>query len=151
MQEQNNPMNSLAHTKWNCKYHIVFAPKYRREVFYEDKRLEIREIIRKLCEWKGVEICPDHIHLLLSIPPKMSISGFMGYLKRKSALLIFQRWGNMKFAYRNREFWCKGYYVDTAGKNTNAIKNYISNQLKSDKECDQLSLYDPRDPFMGSK
>ena len=151
MQEQNNPMNSLAHTKWNCKYHIVFAPKYRRKVFYEDKRLEIREIIRKLCEWKGVEICPDHIHLLLSIPPKMSISGFMGYLKGKSALLIFQRCGNMKFAYRNREFWCKGYYVDTAGKNTNAIKNYISNQLKSDKECDQLSLYDPRDPFMGSK
>ena len=151
MQEQNNPMNSLAHTKWNCKYHIVFAPKYRRKVFYEDKRLEIREIIRKLCEWKGVEICPDDIHLLLSIPPKMSISGFMGYLKGKSALLIFQRWGNMKFAYRNREFWCKGYYVDTAGKNTNAIKNYISNQLKSDKECDQLSLYDPRDPFMGSK
>ena len=120
-------------------------------MFYEDKRLEIREIIRKLCEWKGVEICPDDIHLLLSIPPKMSISGFMGYLKGKSALLIFQRWGNMKFAYRNREFWCKGYYVDTAGKNTNAIKNYISNQLKSDKECDQLSLYDPRDPFMGSK
>ena len=151
MQEQNNPMNSLVHTKWNCKYHIVFAPKYRRKVFYEDKRLEIREIIRKLCEWKGVEICPDDIHLLLSIPPKMSISGFMGYLKGKSALLIFQRWGNMKFAYRNREFWCKGYYVDTAGKNTNAIKNYISNQLKSDKECDQLSLYDPRDPFMGSK
>ena len=151
MQEQNNPMNSLAHTKWNCKYHIVFAPKYRRKVFYEDKRLEIREIIRKLCEWKGVEICPDDIHLLLSIPQKMSISGFMGYLKGKSALLIFQRWGNMKFAYRNREFWCKGYYVDTAGKNTNAIKNYISNQLKSDKECDQLSLYDPRDPFMGSK
>ena len=156
MQEQNNPMNSLAHTKWNCKYHIVFAPKYRRKVFYEDKRLEIREIIRKLCEWKGVEIieveiCPDDIHLLLSIPPKMSISGFMGYLKGKSALLIFQRCGNMKFAYRNREFWCKGYYVDTAGKNTNAIKNYISNQLKSDKECDQLSLYDPRDPFMGSK
>ena len=96
MQEQNNPMNSLAHTKWNCKYHIVFAPKYRRKVFYEEKRLEIREIIRKLCEWKGVEIvegevCPDHIHMLVSIPPKMSISGFMGYLKGKSALLIFQK------------------------------------------------------------
>ena len=103
MQEQNNPMKSLAHTKWNCKYHIIFAPKYRRKVFYEDKRLEI---IRKSCEWKGVEIiegeiCPNHIHLLLSIPPKISISGFMGYLKGKSALLIFQRWGNMKFAYRN--------------------------------------------------
>ena len=109
--------NSLAHTKWNCKYHIVFAPKYRRKVFYEDKRLEIREILRKLCEWKGVqiiegEVCPDHIHMLVSIPPKMSVSGFMGYLKGKSSLLIFQKWGNMKFAYRNREFWCKGYYVE---------------------------------------
>ena len=148
--------NSLAHTKWNCKYHIVFAPKYRRKVFYEDKRLEIREILRKLCEWKGVEIiegevCPDHIHMLVSIPPKMSVSGFMGYLKGKSALMIFQKWGNMKFAYRNREFWCKGYYVDTVGKNTKAIKEYVANQLKRDQESDQLSMFDPRDPFMGSK
>ena len=115
----------------------MFAPKYRRKVFYEDKRLEIREILRKLCEWKGVkiiegEVCPDHIHMLVSTPPKMSVSGFMGYLKGKSALLIFQKWGNMKFAYRNREFWCKGYYVDTAGKNTKAIKEYIANQLKQD-------------------
>ena len=126
------------------------------EVFYEDKRLEIREILRKLCEWKGVkiiegEVCPDHIHMLVSIPPKMSVSGFMGYLKGKSALLIFQKWGNMKFAYRNREFWCKGYYVDTAGKNTKAIKEYIANQLKQDRESDQLSLFDPQDPFMGNK
>ena len=135
--------NSLAHTKWNCKYHIVFAPKYRRKVFYEDKRLEIREIIR--------QICPDHIHILLSIPPKMSVSGFMGYLKGKSSLMIFQKWGNMKFAYRNREFWCKGYYVDTVGKNTKAIKEYIADQLTRDKESDQLSMFDPRDPFMGSK
>ena len=156
MKKEEINTNSLAHTKWNCKYHIVFAPKYRRKVFYEDKRLEIREILRKLCEWKGVEIvegevCPDHIHILVSIPPKMSVSGFMGYLKGKSSLLIFQKWGNMKFAYRNREFWCKGYYVDTAGKNTKAIKEYISNQLKHDQESDQLSLIDPRDPFMGSK
>ncbi len=126
------------------------------EVFYEDKRLEIREILRKLCEWKGVkiiegEVCPDHIHMLVSIPPKMSVSGFMGYLKGKSALQIFQKWGNMKFAYRNREFWCKGYYVDTAGKNTKAIKEYIANQLKQDRESDQLSLFDPQDPFMGNK
>ena len=126
------------------------------EVFYEDKRLEIREILRKLCEWKGVkiiegEVCPDHIHMLVSIPPKKSVSGFMGYLKGKSALLIFQKWGNMKFAYRNREFWCKGYYVDTAGKNTKAIKEYIANQLKQDRESDQLSLFDPQDPFMGNK
>ena len=148
--------NSLAHTKWDRKYHIVFAPKYRRKVIYEDKRLEIREILRKLCEWKGVvivegEVCPDHIHMLVRIPPKMSVSGFMGYLKGKSALLIFQKWGNMKFAYRNREFWCKGYYVDTAGKNTKAIKEYIANQLKHDKESDQLALFDPQDPFMGNK
>ena len=95
------------------------------------------------------EVCPDHIHMLVSIPPKMSVSGFMGYLKGKSALLIFQRWGNMKFAYRNREFWCKGYYVDTVGKNTNAIKEYIADQLKRDQESDQLSMFDPRDPFMG--
>ena len=123
-------------------------------MFYEEKRAEVREIIRTLRRWKGVEIiegeiCPDHIHLLLSIPPKMSISGFMGYLKGKSSLMIFQRFGNMKFAYRNREFWCKGYYVDTAGKNARAIKEYIKNQLKQDSECDQLSLFDPRDPFKG--
>ncbi len=110
--------NSLAHTKWNCKYHIVFAPKYRRKVFFEEKRIEIREILRELCKWKGVdiiegEICPDHVNLLLSIPPNLSVSGFMGYLKGKSSLMIFQKFGNMKFAYRNREFWCKGYYVDT--------------------------------------
>ena len=118
MKDSSNTINSLAHTKWNCKYHIVFAPKYRRKVFYEEHRLEVREILRKLCEWKGVEIiegevCPDHIHMLVSIPPKMSVSVFMGYLKGKSATIIFQKWGNMKFAYRNREFWCKGYYVDT--------------------------------------
>ena len=148
--------NILAHTRWNCKYHIVFAPKYRRKVFFAEKRLEIREILRKLCQWKGVEIvegevCPDHIHMLVMIPPKMSVSGFMGYLKGKSSLMIFQKWGNMKFAYRNREFWCKGYYVDTAGKNTKAIKEYIANQLKQDKESDQIAMFDPRDPFMGSK
>ena len=148
--------NSLAHTKWECKYHIVFAPKYRRKVFYAEKRLEIREILRQLCQWKGVdiiegEVCPDHIHILVSIPPKMSVSAFMGYLKGKSAMLIFQKWGNMKFAYRNREFWCKGYYVDTVGKNTKAIKTYIAEQLKNDQESDQLSIFDPRDPFMGSK
>ena len=156
MNESNINAKSLAHTKYNCKYHVVFAPKYRRKVFYEDKRLEIRDILRTLCEWKGVEIiegevCPDHIHMLLSIPPKYSVSGFMGYLKGKSSLMIFQKFGNMKFAYRNREFWCKGYYVDTVGKNTKAIKEYIANQLKADKESDQLSLFDPNDPFTGSK
>ena len=154
--KQDNIVNSLAHTKWNCKYHIVFAPKYRRKIFYEEKRLVIRDILRTICGWKGVEViegevCPDHVHLLLSIPPKMSVSYFVGYLKGKSSLMMFQRFGNMKFAYRNREFWCKGYYVDTVGKNTTAIKEYIANQLERDKEMDQLVLFDPKDPFMGSK
>ena len=156
MREQNNAVNSLAHTKLNCKYHIVFSPKYRRKVFFQEKRVEVREILRTLCQWKGVEIiegeiCPDHVHLLVSIPPKMSVSGFVGYLKGKSSLMIFQKFGNMKFAYRNREFWCKGYYVDTVGKNTKAIQEYIAGQLKRDQEADQLSIYDPRDPFTGSK
>jgi putative transposase len=130
----------------------VFAPKYRRKVFFEEKRAEIREILRELCKWKGVEIIegPDHVHILVAIPPKISVSGFMGYLKGKSSLLIFQKYGNMKFAYRNREFWCRGYYVDTVGKNTKAIKEYIANQLKADKEADQLALFDPRDPFKGN-
>ena len=149
-----NINNSLAHTSWNCKYHIVFAPKYRRKVFYEEKREEIRDILRQLCQWKGVEIiegeiCPDHIHIFVRIPPKMSVSGFMGYLKGKSSLLIFQKWGNMKFAYRNREFWCKGYYVDTVGKNTAKIKEYIANQLQSDLEYDQMTLKEYIDPFTG--
>lgn len=156
LKKQDNIVNSLAHTKWNCKYHIVFAPKYRIKIFYEEKRLAIRDILRTICGWKGVEIiegevCPDHVHLLLSIPPKMSVSYFVGYLKGKSSLMMFQRFGNMKFAYRNREFWCKGYYVDTVGKNTTAIKEYIANQLERDKEMDQLVLFDPKDPFMGSK
>ena len=151
MSEQNNASSSLAHTKWNCKYHVVFAPKYRRKIFYNEKREEIREILRTLCKWKGVEIiegeiCPDHIHLLLSIPPKMSVSGFMGYLKGKSSLMIFQRYGNMKFAYRNREFWCKGYYVDTVGKNETRIAEYIKHQLEEDKLGDQLTFTDPDKP-----
>ena len=132
--------------------HLNIEEKY----FIMKKREDIREIIRTLCQWKGIEmvegeVCTGHIHLLLSIPPKMSVSGFKGYLKGKSSLMIFQKYGNMKFAYRNREFWCKGYYVDTVGKNTAAIKSYIANQLKQDKEMDQLSLFDPRDPFTGSK
>ena len=145
---------SLAHTLWNCKYHVVFAPKYRRKVFYGSKRLEIGAIPRRLCEFKGVtiieaEVCPDHVHMLLEIPPKMSVSGFMGYLKGKSSLMIYQRWGNMKFKYRNREFWCRGFYVDTVGKNTKKIKEYISNQLKEDEEMTQLSIEFQGDPFKG--
>ena len=123
-------INSLAHTTWNCKYHIVFAPKYRRKVFFGQKRLEIGAILRSLCEWKEVEIieaevCPDHVHMLVSIPPKLSVSGFMGYLKGKSSILIYQKYANMKFKYRNKEFWCRGYYVDTVGKNKKAIAEYI--------------------------
>ena len=133
----------------------IFAPKYRRKIFYEEKRAEIREILRELCEWKGVEIvegevCPDHIHMLVSIPPKMSVSGFMGYLKGKSSLRIFQKWGNMKFAYRNREFWCKGYYVDTVGKNESRIAEYIEDQLKEDEMGEQLTM-SQYGPFTGGK
>ena len=144
--------NSLAHTTWNCKYHIVFAPKYRRKVFFNQKRLEIGAILRSLCEWKEVnilqaEVCPDHVHMLIEIPPKLSVSGFMGYLKGKSSILIYQKYANMKFKYRNREFWCRGYFVDTVGKNTKAIKEYIANQLKEDKEMEQMTIFEINDPF----
>ena len=150
-----NGTHSLSHTKWNCKYHVVFAPKYRRKEFYGDKRLEIGQILRQLCNWKGVniinaEVCPDHVHMLIEIPPKMSVSSFMGYLKGKSSLMIYEKWGNMKFKYRNREFWCRGYYVDTVGKNTKAIDEYISNQLREDELSNQMTLEEP-DPFTGNK
>ena len=149
-----NTINSLAHSKWNCKYHIVFAPKYRRRVFYGEKRAEIREIIRTLCAWKGVEIiegeiCPDHIHLLLSIPPKISVSSFMGYLKGKSSLMIFEKYANLKYKYGNRHFWCRGYYVSTVGKNRKAIEQYIRNQLQEDYTEDQMSIKEYVDPFTG--
>jgi putative transposase len=146
------PTESLAHTTWNCKYHIVFAPKYRRKVFFGEKRREIGAILRSLCEWKGVtiheaEVCPDHVHMLISIPPKLSISGFMGYLKGKSSVLVYQKYANMKFKYRNREFWCRGYYVDTVGKNKKAIAEYIANQLKEDKVIEQMTIQELTDPF----
>ena len=146
---------SLAHTVWNCKYHIVFAPKYRRKVFFNDKRIEIGKILRKLCEFKQVtiveaEVCPDHIHMLVEIPPKISVSGFVGYLKGKSSLIIYQRWGNLKFKYRNREFWCRGYYVDTVGKNKAKIAEYIRNQLKEDEAVVQMTIDFDEDPFTGS-
>ena len=154
----NNPLNdvhTLSHTTWNCKYHIVFAPKYRRKVFYGEKRLEIGAILRELCEWKGVkiitaEVCPDHVHMLVEIPPKMTVSGFMGFLKGKSSIMIYQKWGNMKYTYRNRSFWCRGYHVDTAGKNDKVIEAYIKNQLKEDELSEQLTL-DIEDPFTGNK
>ena len=147
--------HTLSHTTWNCKYHVVFAPKYRRKVFYGEKRLEIGVVLRTLCKWKGVnilegEVCPDHVHMLVEIPPKYSVSQFMGYLKGKSSLMIYEKWGNMKYKYRNREFWCRGYYVDTVGKNTKKIQEYIAHQLEEDKAADQLTL-DLGDPFNGKK
>ena len=154
MSEQNTDARSLAHTKWNCKYHVVFAPKYRRKVFFQEKREDIRDIIRTLCQWKGVEIiegeiCPDYIHLLLSIPPKMSVSGFMGYLKGKSSLMIFEKYANLKYKYGNRHFWCRGFYVDTVGRNKKAIQQYIRKQLQEDHDEEQLSIKEFVDPFTG--
>ena len=110
--------NSLSHCKWNCKYHIVFAPKYRRKAIYDKIKVDIGQILRKLCKWKGVEIieaelCPDDVHMLVKIPPKYSVATFMGYLKGKSTLMIFDRHANLKYKYGRRQFWCEGYYVDT--------------------------------------
>ena len=146
--------NSIAHTTWNCKYHIVFAPKYRRQVICGKIKEDIGQILRKLCEWKGVEIieaeaCPDHIHMLVSIPPKISVSSFMGYLKGKSSLMIFDKHANLKYRYGNREFWCRGYYVDTVGRNKKVIEQYIKNQLRQDYEEEQLSIKEYVDPFTG--
>jgi putative transposase len=146
--------DSLAHTTWNCKYHIVFAPKYRRQLIYGQIKADIGVIIRKLCDQKGVEIieanaCVDHIHMLVSIPPNLSVSAFMGFLKGKSSLMIFDRHANMKYKYGNRKFWCRGYYVDTVGRNKNAIQQYIKNQLQEDVVEDQISMNEYIDPFTG--
>ena len=145
---------SLAHTQWRCKYHIVFAPKYRRQIIYGKIRADIGKILRKLCEQKGIEIieaelCKDHVHMLVSIPPKMSVSSVMGYLKGKSALMIFDRHANLKYKYGNRHFWCRGYYVDTVGQNKKAIQEYIRNQLQEDIANDNVSAKEYVDPFTG--
>ena len=149
-------INSLAHSKWNCKYHIVFAPKYRRQEIYGQIYKDIGQILRKLCEQKKVEIieaeaCKDHIHMLVCIPPSMSVASFVGYLKGKSSLMIFDRHANQKYKYGNRHFWCRGYYVDTVGKNKKAIEEYIRNQLQEDIMSDQMSLKEYIDPFTGAK
>ena len=149
-----NDTNSLAHTKWNCKYHIVFAPKYRRKLIYGQLKEEIGKILRELCKWKEVniieaELCPDHIHMLVEIPPKMSVSGFVGFLKGKSSLMIHERHGNLKYNHGNRTFWCRGCFVDTAGKNAKKIAEYIQNQLKEDQVSDQMTLKEYTDPFTG--
>ena len=148
--------NSLSHTKWNCKYHIVFCPKYRRQEIYCKIKEDVGKILRKLCEAKGVEIieaeaCPDHIQMLVSIPPHLSVAQFMGYLKGKSSLMIFDRHANLKYKYGNRHFWCRGYYVDTVGRNEKKIAEYVRNQLQEDIVADQLSLKEYIDPFTGSK
>ena len=148
--------NSLAHTSWNCKYHIVFAPKYRRQVIYGRLKQDIGKTLRDLCERKGINIleaecCPDHIHMLLEIPPKYSVSQIMGYLKGKSSLIIFDRHANLKYKYGNRHFWCRGYYVDTAGKNAKKIQEYIKNQLEEDSLADQISMKEFIDPFTGQQ
>lgn len=149
-------IKSLSHSKWNCKYHIVFAPKYRRQVIYGKLKAEIGKTLRKLCEQKEVEIieaeaCPDHIHMLVSIPPSMSVAEFVGYLKGKSALMIFDRFANLKYKYGNRHFWCRGYYVDTVGRNRKAIEEYIRGQLQEDIANDQVSMKEYYDPFTGEK
>lgn len=152
----NNDNNSLAHTKWNCKYHIVFAPKYRRQEIYGKIRIEIGKILRLLCQRKEIEIieaecCKDHIHMLVRIPPKYSVSQIVGYLKGKSSLMIFDKFANLKYKYGNRHFWCRGYYVDTVGKNTKKIKEYIRTQLQEDIVSDQISMKEYIDPFTGKK
>ncbi|XMB68072.1 IS200/IS605 family transposase [Mycoplasmatota bacterium zrk1] len=148
--------NSLSHTTWNCKYHIIFAPKYRRQIIYGRIKRDIGIMLRKLCERKNIEIieanaCVDHVHMLLSIPPKLSVSSFVGYLKGKSSLMIFDRHANLKYKYGNRKFWCRGYYVDTVGRNKIAIQKYIKNQIQEDKIQDQMSMKEFIDPFTGEK
>ncbi len=152
----NSPNDSLSHTTWNCKYHIVFAPKFRYQAVYGKIKVDIGRILRTLCEQKKVEIveaepCPDHIHMLVSIPPHLSVSQFVGYLKGKNSLMIFDRHANLKYKYGNRHFWCRGYYVNTVGANKKAITKYIKHQLDEDVAYEQLSFKEYVDPFTGSK
>ncbi len=149
-------IKSLSHSKWRCKYHIVFAPKYRRQAVYGEIKADIGAILRKLCEQRGVEIieaqaCVDHIHMMVSIPPNLSVAQFVGYLKGKSSLMIFDRHANLKYKYGNRHFWCRGYYVDTVGRNAKVIEEYIRNQLQEDIAADQISFKEYYDPFTGNK
>ncbi len=151
-----NELKHTAHSSYRCEYHVVFAPKYRRKVVYGEIKKDIGEILRKLCNEMKVEIieaeaCPDHIHMLVSIPPYMSVAQFVGTLKSKSALMIFDRHANLKYKYGNRNFWCRGYYVDTIGKNEKMIKDYIRNQLEEDYTSDQISFKEFQDPFTGEK
>ena len=147
-------INSLDHTTWRCQYHVVFAPKYRRLEIYGAIKADIGKILRQLCQQKGVEIieaeaCPDHIHMLISIPPKYSVSQIMGFLKGKSSLMIFDRHANLKYKYGNRHFWARGYYVDTVGRSKKQVQEYIRNQLQEDQIADQIGLKEFVDPFTG--
>ena len=147
-------INSLDHTTWRCQYHVVFAPKYRRLEIYGAIKADIGKILRQLCQQKGVEIieaeaCPDHIHMLISIPPKYSVSQIMGFLKGKSSLMIFDRHANLKYKYGNRHFWARGYYVDKVGRNKKQVQEYIRNQLQEDQIADQIGLKEFVDPFTG--
>lgn len=156
MKKNNNEIKTTAHSTYRCQYHIVFAPKFRRKEIYGKLRKDIGDILRKLCEQKKVEIieaeaCPDHIHMLVSIPPYLSVSQFMGYLKGKSSLMIFDRHANLKYKYGSRHFWCRGYYTDTVGRNKKIIAEYIKNQIAEDCANDQLTLKEYIDPFTGSK
>lgn len=140
-----NDIKNLSHSTWRCKYHIVFAPKYRRQAIFGKIKADVGQILRKLGEQKGVDIikaqaCPDHIHMLVSIPPRLSVAQFVGYLKGKSALMIFDRHANLKYKYGNRHFCCRGYYVDTVGRNAKVIEEYIKNQLQEDIAADQISF-----------
>ena len=153
---EKNTVNHSAHSEWRCQYYIVFAPKYRRKVIYQELRKDIGGIFRKLCSEMKVEIieaeaCMDHIHMLVSIPPYLSIAQFVGRLKSKSTLMIFDRHANLKYKYGSRSFWCRGYYVDTVGKNAKIIKEYIKNQLEEDYTSDQIPLKEYMDQFTGSK
>jgi len=152
----NNDIDSLTHTKWRCQYHVVFAPKYRRQIIYGKYKEEIGKIIREICKRNEVEIieaslCKDHIHMLITIPPKYSVSRIMGIVKGKSSLMIFDRFANLKYKYGNRHFWCRGYYVDTVGRNKAAIEKYIQNQIQEDKLAEQISMKEYIDPFTGTQ
>ena len=156
MKKTNNEIKHTAHSSYRCQYHVVFAPKYRRKAIFGQLRKDIGEILRKLCEQKGVEIleaetCIDHVHMLVVIPPYLSVAQFMGFLKGKSSLMIFDRHANLKYKYGSRNFWCRGYYVDTVGKNKRIIEEYIRNQLEEDCASDQISIKEYMDPFTGSK
>ncbi|WP_304206689.1 IS200/IS605 family transposase [Peptostreptococcus russellii] len=151
-----NKANSLSHTKWMCKYHIIFTQKYRRKIIYSQYRENIGVILRQLCTYKGVEIIEghlmiDHVQILVSIPTKLSVSQFMGYLKGKSALMIFDKHANLKYKFGNRHFWSEGYYVSTVGLNKATIKKYIQDQEKHDIALDKLSVKEYEDPFRDGK